>query len=591
MLKRAATVALSFALLAGACSADSGVAAEVRAPTPIADPSGDPAVPERPTASEDGPGATGDPADPESEAVPAPDTSTLMWGSCADFGIPSATLLGTSRWECSTLEVEMDPFGDGGIATLEPVTLALTRHPATGARRGTLVMNPGGPGGSGLDAAWALRSAMPAGILRAYDIVSWDPRGIGSSTPPIDCGDDPDTDSASFIAECASHTGDLAAYLSAPYSTEDLEAIRVALGEDRLDYLGYSYGTIVGATYAARFPDRVGRFVLDGATDPLVGGSDGPMGGGFPYYADDGSDAAVDRFIELCDQSAACPMGSDTAAALDDLRDTVGSLPTADFDDDPATVDRAVFDRVLQSELTYAGDWPLLATALGDARAGDASALAALAAEDPTTAPDGEDPPSERPGPSFEAANLVIYCADFGAQIEGAGFCDALPRNTHTIEPVEAVDVDRPILVIGTEYDPITPGVHATEFAAALGDAVHVIWEGVGHTAFPASSACIDRIVSDHLLDGPLPDDGTRCPFGEPGQTDAEIADDLFTHDRGIAGSWVGNVLERRGEDPVVATCIGLAIARTDDRTISHVILDVTSEAAQSALATAHTAC
>ena len=93
----------------------------------------------------------------------------------------------------------------------------------------------------------------------------------------------------------------------------------------------------------------------------------------------------------------------------------------------------------------------------------------------------------------------------------------------------------------------MTPGYHADEFAYALDDAVHVIWEGVGHTAFPASSFCIDGIVADQFLDGPVADDGQRCPFEDGVSDDAELADDLFVHDRGIAANWVGNVLEDGG--------------------------------------------
>lgn len=583
-----AGVVVAGAVLA-ACAPSVDVAVEERAQSPIADSAGDPATPTRPTASDSDPSAppsTEPPADPST--APSPDPSTLVWGPCTTFGIPSPTLLGTTHWECSTLDVPMDPFDPA--ADLPTVTLALTRHPATGARRGTLVLNPGGPGGSGLDAAWGLRSGMPADMLRAYDIVSWDPRGIGASTPPIDCGDDPDVDSPEFMADCALHTGDLAAYLAGPYSAADLAAIHGALGEDRLDYLGYSYGTIIGATFAADHPDQVGHFVLDGATDPLVGGPDGTTDGGFPYYANDGVEAALDRFIELCDQSDACLTDEDTRSVLDELRPGAEALPTDDFAGEPNAVDPDTFDGLIRSALTYAGDWPLLATALGDARDGDASALAAFAADDGTLPPADEEAEAS-PGPSFQVANLVIYCADFAAEVEGSGFCDPLPRNEHTIEPIRPVDVERPILVIGTEYDPLTPGYHADEFAHALEDAVHVIWEGVGHTAFPTSSSCIDRIVADQFLDGPVAEDGRHCPFEDGVTDDAELADDLFVHDRGSAANWVGNVLEMRGEDADVATCVGGEIAQTDDRTISHVILDVTSAAATDALTAAHSVC
>ncbi len=547
-------------------------------------------LPDPTPANENTPPLNEPPAD-DTPVQAAPDLSTLAWGSCATFGIPSVERLGTSGWECTTLDVAMDPFATGTDG-LGPVTLALTRHRATGVRRGALVLNPGGPGGSGLEAAWGIRPGFPVDVLRGFDVVSWDPRGVGRSTPPIDCGDEADTDSIDFMQACAAGTGDLAAFLAAPYSAADLEAVRVALGEERLDYLGFSYGTIIGATYAARHPDRVGHFVLDGATDPLVGGVDGVSGDGFPYYADDGYEAARDRFVELCDQTEKCPMGGDTASALDELRASVVDLPTDDFAGEPEVVDDAVFDEVFQSALTYAGDWPLLATAFGDARTGDASALAALWAGISLDAPtDPADENTASSGPSFEVANLVIYCADFADLIEGSDFCEPLPINEFRVEPVEVVDVGRPILVIGTEYDPVTPGYHAAEFAAALGDAVHVVWDGVGHTAFPRSSRCIDDIVAEHLLDGPVAENGQRCAFVDGAAGDASAAEFLFGHDRGSAAGWITGVLVERGGEVEQSSCIAREIVRSDDRIISHVILDVQSVEATDALAAALAVC
>ena len=175
-----------------------------------------------------------------------------------------------------------------------------------------------------------------------------------------------------------------------------------------------------------------------------------------------------------------------------------------------------------------------------------------------------EDDSSERAGPSFLVANLVIYCADFADRIEGSTFCDALPRNEFTISPIGPVDVDRPILVIGTEFDPVTPGHHAAEFADALGDAVHIVWEGVGHTAFPGSSRCVDRIVTDHLLDGPLPDDGLRCSFVDGVSDEAELADDLFAHDRLVAAIVDRpGAAARRASTPTTAACVGRVVGAT----------------------------
>jgi pimeloyl-ACP methyl ester carboxylesterase len=526
---------------------------------------------------------------PPAGATEQPAASTLTWGSCDPFGSPSPDVLGTTGWECTKIVVPMDPFNPR--PDLPPVTLAVTRHRATGTRHGALVVNPGGPGGEGLEAAWDIRPSMPAELLQAYDVVSWDPRGVGQSVPSINCGPDPDTASADFMATCVRDTGVLAGFLAAPYSAADLEAIRAALGEAKLDYLGYSYGTALGATYAAKYPDRVGHFVLDGAIDPLAGGPDGVFDDGFPYFADDGYQKAFDRFAELCDLSPACPTDGDTVATLDRLRKTVADLPTDSFAGGPEFVDGDTLDQIVASALTYSGSWVLLATALGDARMGDASALAALAAKDEENQSAPSSDPAKSAAPSFEVANLVIYCADFARLIKGQDLCGAMPPNEFTLSPATAVRVERPILVIGTQFDPLTPGHNAAAMAHTLGDAVHVIWEGVGHTAFPGQSACIDRIVTDQLLDGPLPRDGTRCAFVDGVTDDAQIADSLFTHDQGITAQWVTQSLIGRGEDADMARCLGRAIAKTDDRTITHTILGVTSVGEVAALDAARAGC
>ena len=151
----------------------------------------------------------------------------------------------------------MDPFGDTDVDA--SVELAMTSHRATGDRRGSILINPGGPGGDGLSTAWGVRGSLSADLLRSFDIVSWDPRGVGESTPKIDCDDEVPPGNFDFIDRCVELTGPLSGFLAAPYSAADMEAIRIALGEDELNYLGYSYGAILGATYAAAAPDRVGR--------------------------------------------------------------------------------------------------------------------------------------------------------------------------------------------------------------------------------------------------------------------------------------------------------------------------------------------
>jgi pimeloyl-ACP methyl ester carboxylesterase len=461
----------------------------------------------------------------------------------------------------------------------------MTRHRATGERRGAILINPGGPGGDGLSTAWGVRNALSIDLLRGFDIVSWDPRGVGQSTPKIDCDDAVPPGNPDFIARCVALTGPLSAFLSAPYSASDMEAIRSALGEDELNFLGYSYGSVLGATYAAAHPNRVGAFVLDGVTDPLTGGPDGPSDDGFPTLADDGLDDAVERFAELCDATKRCLFSLDAATVLEDLAIQVPVLPTEDFAAPPERIDTNSYNELIDNAMTYAGDWELLATALSDADRGDASALAAILAGPFGELPSGDDDGSGET--DFSEANFMIYCADLGPLITEWSFCDDMPVNSEPIVPVGAVDIERDVLVIGTEFDPLTPGHHAPEFATALGDATHIIWEGVGHTAFPGWTPCVDDAVDAQFLRTAVPADGTRCSFLLGIDDDEALGDELFGHGDGESI----DLLERRLADQADPGCLASILNQNTDRVISHVALDVTSDAAEAALDEAFSGC
>lgn len=526
--------------------------------------------------------------------VEAP-SSSIAWGDCERFEIPPEVLLETPGWECASLTTPMDPFAGSSEDSSRDVELALTRHRATGDRRGAILVNPGGPGGPGVPAAWALRSAMPADLLRSFDIVSWDPRGIGRSTPHIDCDDEPTR--PDFIERCVELTGSLSAHLSAPYSAADMEAIRMALGESDLNYLGYSYGSVLGATYAAAHPEHVGAFVLDGVTDPTVGSPDGPFADGFPVFADDGRPQAQRRFEELCDATTRCLDGLGSAEIVDDLSRQVPAVSTDDYAGEPDVVDADAYAEFVQSVVTYAGNWELVATALEDADRGDASAMAALIAANESRGPDGAGDPDgddDSDGPdgvtAFAEANFMIYCADLGPLFSGPSFCDALPENAQRIAPVDAVELLRPMLLIGTESDPLTPGYHAAEFAEALGDATHIIWEGVGHTAFPGWTPCIDDAVSAQFLRGSVPEDGARCSFLFGVDDDERLADELFGHGDLESSRILQRALEGRGA-AIDGSCLAAALNEDSDQVISHVILDVTSDEADAAIEAAEANC
>ena len=213
------------------------------------------------------------------------------------------------------------------------------------------------------------------------------------------------------------------------------------------------------------------------------GGPDGPFNDGFPTLAGDGFDAAIDRFAAICNATERCLFSLDAATVLDDLGVQVRVLPTPDFAGPPDVVDTDAFNELIDDSMTFAGQWELLATALEDADRGDASALASLSAGPPGDDQPGTDADAdeESGGESdFSEANFMIYCADLGPLVTDSSFCDDMPENPQPLTPVAEVEVEREILVIGTEFDPLTPGYHAPEFAEALGDATHIIWEGVG---------------------------------------------------------------------------------------------------------------
>ena len=284
-------------------------------------------------------------------------------------------------WECAWVDVPLDRADPAS----EHVAGRPARRPVleAGDDRRPLVIEPGrsgrlrrrrSPGRS----STCCRSTCST---RFYP-VGWDPRGVGLSRPAIDCGrldamDIPDAD------ECIERTGELLGHVGAADAALDLEEVRIALGVERLDYLGYSYGTALGAVYAMAHPDRVGRFVLDGAIDPTAGDPDGPLAtDGVPDYAADELDAVVARFHELCDASDRVRGRARAARGLID--ELAGSIRVAaDRPTSPATPRRCRrldLDELVDGVTFDPWTWGLIGDALRDGADGDASTLAALIA-------------------------------------------------------------------------------------------------------------------------------------------------------------------------------------------------------------------
>jgi pimeloyl-ACP methyl ester carboxylesterase len=447
-----------------------------------------------------------------------------------------------SSSECATLEVPLDYDAPAG----RTIELALLRVPANDPehRIGSLVVNPGGPGQSGTEFAAQAGLAFGDPVLESFDIVGFDPRGAGESAP-VDClGDreldevvavDPDPDTAAerrefvrlsraLVTGCVERSGALASHVSTIEATRDMDVLRAALDDPTLDYFGASYGTELGATYAELFPERVGRFVLDGAIDPSLDFRELALGQAA------GFETALRAYVEDCIKTQdPCFLGDSVEeglARISDLLDQVDAQPLPTATGRQLQVGNAFYGIVLP---LYVRDyWFLLTSALGDALDGDGSALLQLSdlynsraangytdnsreaftaitcLDDPSSIPPDEVPAET---PDFEKASPT-----FGAVFAwGLVSCRGADAES-TEEPLELDGSGAgPIVVIGTTRDPATPYAWAKGLAQQLDSGVLVSRDGDGHTGYNKGNECVDDAVHAYLLDGEVPADGLTC--------------------------------------------------------------------------------
>jgi len=442
--------------------------------------------------------------------------------------------------DCGTLTVPID-YADPQGETFE---LALLRVPATGERVGSLVVNPGGPGAPGTSYAAAAGNVFREPLLQGFDIVGFDPRGTGRSAP-VDCLTDagldayiagdptPDTPAEaaayresvlSFGAACEANTGPLLGHVTTIETARDMDVLRSALGEETLSYLGASYGTELGATYAELFPQQVGRLVLDGAVDVSLD----PTTMSIDQAA--GFETALRAYVQNClDSTDNCFLGDSVDEGLATIADLLASieeqpLPAGDRE---LSVGNAFYGIV--TPLYNRDYWFLLSTALASALEGKGSALMQLSDAYASRNPDGSYADN-----SMEA-NYAINCLDDPTSVPFAkvpslfpAFEEASPtfgrifawgmtscRGVQVESSEEELDIRgegaAPILVLGTTRDPATPMKWAEALSAQLESGVLVERDGDGHTAYNAGNECIDTLVEDYLLDGTVPDDPTRC--------------------------------------------------------------------------------
>jgi pimeloyl-ACP methyl ester carboxylesterase len=446
--------------------------------------------------------------------------------------------------ECATLAVPVD-WADPDGATIE---LALARVPATDQanKLGSLLINPGGPGASGVSFLSYVASIIGKDVKTRYDIVGFDPRGVGGSAP-ITCytstedldryfaADWPRTPEGfeeslavvePFARACEENTGPILAHVDTVSAAKDMEAIRQFVGDAKLNFLGYSYGTLLGATYADLFPANVGRFVLDGALDPSIDSAlhEVEQAAGF--------ELALESYLRDCLGSSYCPFGGTLDAAKAEIHQFL-----LDVQANPVPVG-AGDDRELNLPLAMSGiflalydetSWPLLTAALANALDfGDMASLMFLSDQyyDRSDAGYGsnqmeafiainclDDPlPSDLASAEAHAAALKQASPTFGefwAYSEKQ--CGVWPYppvgSPHAITAAGA----EPIVVIGTTGDPATPYHGAVALAEQLESGVLVTYQGEGHTAYGRSNRCVAAAVETYLTEGKVPPDGLTC--------------------------------------------------------------------------------
>lgn len=457
----------------------------------------------------------------------------LEWSSCED------------DMQCATATAPLDWADPTG----ETIDLALVRQVATGGvSMGSLLVNPGGPGGSGYDfVADSIDRAVSTELQQNYDIIGFDPRGVNLSTP-VTCFDDPsEMDSflydllpgeygsdewidayeelnAEFGQSCLEHTGDLLGTVDTVSAARDLDMLRAALGDDTLNYLGYSYGTFLGATYAELFPEKTGHLVLDGAIDPSTTSFD------VVASQAQGFESALRAYLEYCIGGADCPFTGTVDEAMTTIRSLLDSLNASPLAAaDGRQLGSATMTYAIILPLYTQSNWPYLTQLFTEVMQGDAELAFSLA--DSYNGRNADGSYLSNSTESFLAINCLDYTSDssleamraeeedlkevapvLGEQLAfgGAG-CASWPfPATRDREPIVAAG-SADILVVGTTNDPATPYKWAVSLADQLENGHLITYNGEGHTAYNQGVPCVDDAVDDFFLTDVVPESDPDC--------------------------------------------------------------------------------
>lgn len=497
---------------------------------------------------------------------PTPVPSSLLADGSTETGAPSDPTTGSEepqattgdlsafydqkvRWtncgsaDCAKITVPLD-YSDPQGPTIK---LAMTRVPATGDKIGSLFVNPGGPGGSAVDYARSADYIVTPELRKHFDIVGVDPRGVGSSDP-VQCMSDREQDLLGAAdgtpdspqeeqqvidlalipgEECAKNASPLFEHVGTVDAARDMDVARAAVGDDTLSYLGKSYGTMLGATYAELFPERVGRMVLDGVLPADLTMEQVTKGQA------DAFEVAVRDFAKYCLGKGDCPVTGSVDDAVKQLQSWLAGLdanPLPGRSGESRDLNEALATYAVLANLYFPGyDYPRLLDALSQAMEGkDPSRMFEILDARISRGPDGRY--VDNSGQAFYAVSCLdrpfegtvddikrlaqewkASAPTFGPALAwGMLPCKDWPADTERITSTVAKG-SNPILVVSTRKDPATPYQWGVQLAQTLDNGHLVTYEGTGHTAYHEGSQCIDTTVDDYLLKGTVPAKDPDC--------------------------------------------------------------------------------
>ncbi|MFM1983691.1 MAG: hypothetical protein RL723_126 [Actinomycetota bacterium] len=459
----------------------------------------------------------------------------ISWSTCGSVGTFCSDLMVPADW--------VNPLG-------QTIKIAVAYHKASVAKPlGSVIFNPGGPGSSGVD--WIVDSIDQLGtkaLRDNFNIVGFDPRGVGQSEPTVKCLNSKDTDNflygdagyelgskedildtrlrvKKFTEACIKNTGSNIQFIDTVSAAKDLDVIRAVFGDRKINYLGFSYGTLLGATYASLFTDRVGRMVLDGAIDPTVSDAEQNVS------QLKGFDLALGNYLRDCLGSPDCPFSGSVAKSQQRI---IALLKSLELKAIPTDTDReltiwaAITGMIMP--LYSSSWWPALNQGFEEAFNGDGTTLLALAdtyndrSEDGTYATnlmeaniaisclDSREPADER---SMTAQNRRVIEASptLGRYWQfGALSCEQWPFPVASHPDSYSAKGSDPILVVGTTGDPATPYNQAVSLAnKVLSNGRLVTFNGEGHTAYGQENACVNQAVDDYFIKNVVPDEDPNC--------------------------------------------------------------------------------